>query len=146
LIPCEFACAWLAYYTDGEVMSGRYMTLVAMNLFAVSALVISPRAAVIGLLLLAVLIIPYQGLLGARWWRAHREAQQIIAWATAAKGQAGSYPANLQGYTFRDRAVGSLFSYQPLNSGQSFDLGYSVGSPGTMHTYTPESDWYYYPD
>jgi hypothetical protein len=141
LVPIEYGFARLAYHTIGEIVAGMYVMLVLFNVLPLALVIRAPRVARILLILLALLIIPYQAWLGVRWWRVHREAQRIVDFATAQKRATGAYPADLNGYAFRDAGVRALITYDG-----GTDVSYSVGTPSTSHWYEEGQGWLYYPD
>lgn len=141
LLPIEYGCARLAYHTIGEIIAGLYVMLVLANVLPLALVMFAPRGARTLLILLALVIIPYQLFLGVRWWRVHREAQRIVDYATAQKSATGTYPADLTGYTFRDGGVREFITYDG-----STRVVYSVGTPGTSHWYEEGQGWLYYPD
>jgi hypothetical protein len=141
LVPVEYACARLAYHTIGEVISAAYVMLVLANIVPLAFVIPAPRVARVLLILLALLIIPYQLFLGVRWWRVHREAQRIVEHAQNHKAGTGGYPADLSGYVFRDPGVQEFISYDG-----GTNVMYSVGSSGTLHWYDEDEGWLYYPD
>jgi hypothetical protein len=141
LAPCEYACARLAYHTIGEIVAATYVMLILVNLLPLALAFIAPRVARGGIILLALLIIPYQLFLGVRWWRVHSEAQRIVDYSHAQKLATGAYPLNLSGYTFRDAGVREFISYDGGTR-----VIYSVGTPSTSHWYEDDEGWLYYPD
>lgn len=150
LVVAETGCAVLAYYTIGEIVSGMYFLLVLMNAIPLGVAFLNRRLAAAGFLLLAMMIIPYQSVLGVRWWRVHREAQRVVAWAQAQNGKTGAWPTDLSGYTFRDPGTRDFITYwgNPNSgpAGQAGTVSYSIGSGSTAHWYEPSAGWMYYAD
>jgi hypothetical protein len=142
LVPAEFACARLAYHTIGEITAGTYMMIVLVNVIPLALVVMAPRVAGAWIILLALLVIPYQLLLGVRWWRVHSEAQRMVDYLGAQKSATGNYPADLSGYTFRDGGICEFVRYE----GDGLHVWYSVGTPSTSHWYEEGEGWLYYPD
>jgi hypothetical protein len=144
LIPLEAGCAYLTYYTIGEVMSGLYYALVFLSLLIFALAFVHPRPALRCLIALAILIVPYQLFLGVRWWRVSREADRVAAYVQSTVSTTGTPPADLSRYRFRDRGARTFIGYSP-NGGKAYRLDYWVSDPGTSYTYIPGTGWYYYP-
>lgn len=146
----NFACAFLSYYTIGEIVSGLYLIIaVAGSALGILCSFISRRAAAVILFVFGVLIIPYQAHLGIRWWRVHREAQRIVNYAIATKAATGNYPTTLTGFTFRDPGTIPFIAYTANGNGPSggpFCVAYYIGTPSTSHWYEVAGYWQYYPD
>ena len=135
LILLEIACAVLAYHTIGGLVSGLYYLLIMLNIVPLLAGLVSRRLAVIGLLVIATLIIPYQLLLGVRWWRVQREADRIVLHLRSG--------APASSYVFRDAGTRPFITIAPR---PDTDVSYWIGSPSTSHWYDPKYGWLYYPD
>jgi hypothetical protein len=148
VVAVEAGCALLAHETVGEVASGGLFMIVLLTAgLTLIASFVHRRTAVIIAVIVALLIIPWHAYLGVKWWRQARESERIIAYVEARRAATGSYPADLSGYIARDRGIAEtiVYSYDPRFTA-SFHIGYSIGSAGTAHTYTPEGGWFYYPD
>ena len=148
LIPLELLCALLAYETIGEMTRSLYLLgIVAFNLLF-SLLALRHRAAAaLGAVALALLVIPYQVVLGDRLLRAQAEAARIVAFAYEQKIQQGTFPADLSGYTFGDAALKPYFhEYQLDKTRGQFAVSYWIGTESTSHSYSSETGWGYYPD
>lgn len=147
LVPVEVACAFLAHHTLGKLDSGLYFLLVIVgNAVPLTLIFFHRRAALTTVIGLATLIIPYQLLLGVRWWRVHREAERIVRHLYAREAATGQFPADLGGYRFRDAGMADLISYQRDAPRGPFQVVYSIGTPTTSHWYAPADGWSYYPD
>jgi hypothetical protein len=146
--------AHLAYYTIGLIEEMAYwfailvpgVSFVILGLFAKTR-----RLGYVWLLTLAALLVPYQIVLGARWYRLDAEARAIISYLKAYHAKHGAYPADLSGFTSQRPELGREFIYSTSPNGPgipspAFYLGYSIGSETTTHDYTPERGWFYYPD
>jgi hypothetical protein len=137
LIPLEWSCAALSYHTIGEITSAMYYMLIFVNVVPLLVFFASRRLAIIGLLVIATLIVPYQLFLGVRWWRVHREAERI-----GAQLQSGA-PASK--YVFRDSGTRPFITFGgPVSQPHSVD--YWIGTPSTSHWYDPTLGWCYYAD
>lgn len=149
-ILAEWTAATLAYHTIGEIISGLLILLIGLNLIPLTLHVArQPRAAWATLALVALLLVPYQVVLGARWLALHAEAEQIVAHAEQMRRETGSYPTNLAGYTFQNGSLRPYFTlYNPQDGSDSeFLLSYSIGTPSTSHSYVAKTGtWFYYPD
>jgi hypothetical protein len=146
--------AHLAYYTIGELVDVAYgiailvpgVSFVIMGLFAKTR-----RLGYVWLLTLAALLVPYQLVLEARWYRLDAEARAIISYLNACQAKHGAYPSDLSGYTFRHPELAQEFWYRtgttsPIIPSPAFQLGYQIGANSTSHIYTPECGWFFYPD
>lgn len=146
-IPLEIACAFLAYETLGEIHRGVYFLAIGLNLAFVVVAFRYRMAAAIGVLVLALAIVPYQLRLGHRLLRVQAEAACIVGWAYDQKLAVGSFPANLSAYGFRDPATKRFIqSYGRSPDRGGFLLIYRVGTETTSHWYCPKDGWNYYPD
>lgn len=136
LIPLEWGCAALAHHTIGEITSAGYYMLIFLNSIPLLVFFASRRLAVIGLLTIATLIVPYQLFLGVRWWRVHREAERIVVHLQS--GAPGST------YIFRDSGIRPFINIRA--PGGKPDVDYWIGTPSTSHWYDPALGWCYYAD
>ena len=147
LVLVEILCAQLAYETFGEVVRSVYLLVVALNVPLLILALWRMPAATIGMVALALLIVPYQVVLGQRLWRVQNEAAQIVHHAYGERLATGRYPRDLSGYVLRDPAMARLIqSYEPVEESGGFLLAYRVGTVNTSHTYSPLHGWQYYPD
>jgi hypothetical protein len=146
-VSVELVCAQLAYETLGEVDRGIYWMVIALNLpLLVLALWRMPAAGV-GVLILALIIVPYQVVLADRLWRVQNEAAQIVHYVQQERLANGSYPADLSGYVYRDPDMARYIqAYQLSAERGGFLLTYRVGTVNTSHSYSPRHGWQYYPD
>lgn len=146
LVVIEFLCALLAYDTIGEVTSGIYILGVVLLNLMIAALAFRYRvAAVVGAVVVALLVIPYQVVLGHRLLRVQEEAGRIVAYAYEQRIHGGAFPSDLSGYKFHDAQMKTYVQdYQIL--GDEFALRYRVGTESTSHWYSSVDGWGYYPD
>src|SRR5512147_108131 len=80
LILAEVACALLAYFTLGEVMSSFYVLPIGLNMLFAPLFFRRRRAAIVGIVILALLIIPVQVVLGIEVARVQVEATHIVTY------------------------------------------------------------------
>jgi hypothetical protein len=147
LVPLEIVCARFAYETLGEVTSSLYLLAVGLNLVFILLAQRSRALAAVGIVLLALAIIPYQLLLGDRLLRLQDEAGRIVAYAYEEKIATGEYPPTLEAYTFHDPDVMPFIQrYDVEADGTGFTLAYRVGTENTSHTYISQTGWSYYAD
>jgi hypothetical protein len=116
-----------------------------LNILPIFMSFFSRRFAMIGLLVVATLIIPYQLFLGVRWWRVHREAERIVTYVQTTMAATNQPPANLNGYAFRDPSTAAFIGYSPT-AGNSFRVDYWIGTPTTSHWFDRSAGWLYYAD
>ncbi len=147
LVPLEIGCVVLCYYTVGESASGIVVVGVFLNLGFLLLFALGGRkVSIVLVVLIAILIIPYQALLGGCWWTLHQESTNIIEYATAQRAQTGKCPSDLSQYRFRYPGTKWLIRYRE-NEGD-FSVSYHIGSSNTSHDYNGRSAgrWFYYPD
>ncbi len=147
LIVIEIACALLAYFTLGEVMSSCYLLPISLNLLFVLLFFRRRRVAVVGVIILALLLIPVQIVLGIEVVRVQAEAARLVTYVYGYRDQTGHYPANLDEYIFHDPEVRSHFGvYQRDSAPPGFVLYYWAGSATNSYWYSSHTGWGYYPD
>lgn len=147
LLVLEIFCAKLAFETLGEIDSGAYFLLVALNVIPLVLLVLKKTQFAMGLILLiGLLIIPYQLYLGHKLISLKEEAANITAYVYETKFSSPAFPKDLSGYTFSFPKLQKHFNYI-LQSDGTFHLNYYVGTPATSHFYHSDTKkWDYYPD
>ena len=147
LVPLEAWCAYRAYETIGELVSGAYFAALALNLAFIVLAVRSRLAAAVAAVALGAAIIPYQLVLCSRLLRVQKEAAGLVAHVYEEKLRTGKYPADLRSYVFRDpRMKPYIQGYELTDDGGGFLLTYRVGTESTSHGYSPKDGWGYYPD
>jgi hypothetical protein len=147
LVPLEVACAYLAFETLGEVVSGLYFMALAVNLVFILLAIRSPVAAATGAFLLGLVIIPYQAVLGQRLIRVQAEAARIVCYVYEERLESGEFPADLADYVFHDPGTEAYVqNYSLAEDYGGFVLTYRVGTENTSHSYSPKDGWSYYPD
>ena len=147
LILVEVACALLAYFTLGEVMSSFYFLPISLNLLFVLLFFRQRRVAIVGMVILALLIIPVQVVLGIEVARVQVEAAHIVTYVYGYRDETGHYPANLHEYVFHDPEVRQHFgTYQRDSTPLGFVLYYWAGSATNSYWYSSHTGWGYYPD
>lgn len=102
LIVLEIVSARLAYETMGAVASTLYFLAIGINLVFLLVAIRKPTVAAVGMVLLALAIVPYQFALAQRLWRAQTEAARIVTFAYEQKLATGEYPTNLADYRYHD--------------------------------------------
>ncbi len=147
IVPLEVLCAFLAHETIGEVTSTLYFLALGINLLFVVLAARSRSLAALGVVALALIIIPYQVLLGQRLLRVQAEAARIVTFAYEHKLNSGEYPPDLADYSFNDPEMKKYVQvYRIDESRGGFVLRYRVGTESTSHWYDPAGGWGYYPD
>lgn len=147
IVVClEIISAILAYETLGEVFRTFYWAAIALNVIFVVLALRHPNAAVIAILGLALLIIPYQFWLATRLWQLQNEAAAIVAFVYQEKLATDVYPASLADYSFQNASLSPHFHYQTGSPQCAFSVEYFVGTPTTSHSYCSSEGWSYYPD
>ena len=151
LIALEIVSANLAYETIGAVARILYFLAIGINLVFLLVAVRKPMVAAVGMVLLALAIVPYQFTLAQRLWRAQTEAARIVTFAYEQKLATGEYPTSLADYRYHDREMKTYiqqFQRDAAFAGfiREFILCYRVGTESTSHCYSPEDGWTYYAD
>jgi hypothetical protein len=147
IVPLEVVCAFLAYETIGEVISALYFLALGINLLFILLALRSRSLAALGVVILALVIIPYQVVLGQRLLRVQAEAARIVTFVYEHKVNSGEYPPDLADYTFNDPEMKKYVQTYNLDESRGgFVLCYRVGTESTSHWYDPDNGWGYYPD
>ncbi len=147
LIALEIVSAYLAYETIGAVASTLYFLAIGINLALFLVAVRKPTAAAVGLVLLALAIVPYQFTLAQRLWRVQTEAARIVTFAYEEKLATGEYPISLVDYHYNDPEMKTYIQqFQRDAAFGGFILCYRVGTESTSHCYSPQDGWTYYAD
>jgi len=146
VVLLELLSALLAFQTLGEVFRMLYFAAITLNAIFIALAFRYPSTALIGILTLALLIIPYQFWLAGRLWRLQNEAAAIVTYAYEERLRSGEFPASLDNYHFENESVARHFHYQTDLSDCEFFVSYYVGTPTTSHSYCAPKGWSYYPD
>jgi hypothetical protein len=148
LVPLEVVCALLAYETLGEITSMIYFIgIIGINTLLFLLALRYRTVAALGMVGLALLIIPYQIMLGDRLMRVQAETTRIVAFVYEQKLKNETFPSELSGYIFTDTAMKTYIqSYEIDEVSQQFTVFYRVGTESTSHWYSSEGGWGYYPD
>jgi hypothetical protein len=147
IVPLEVVCAFLAYETLCEIASALYFLALGVNLLFVLLALRSRSLAALGAVVLALLIIPYQVLLGQRLLRVQAEAARIVAFVYEHRLNSGEYPPDLDGYVFNDPEMKKYVQAYSLDQSRGgFVLCYRVGTETASHWYDADNGWGYYPD
>jgi len=148
LIPLELFCAVLAYETIGEITSSLYVIgVIGLNLLFIMLAFRYRVAAMLGVVVLALLVIPYQVVLGQRLLKVQAEVTHIVSYAYEQRIQSGVFPSDLSGYAFHDTALEVYIQRYQLDQAQEqFTVFYRVGTENTSHWYSSTDGWGYYPD
>jgi uncharacterized protein (DUF58 family) len=147
LIPLEAICARLAFQTIGEIVSTLYFLAIGLNLLFLVLAIRYRTVAALGVILLALAIIPYQLYLGNRLVRVQAEVSRIVTFAYEERVHTSRFPVSLARYEYEDPEMERYIKrYQVVDDGDGFSLFYRVGTENTSHFYTSRSGWGYYPD
>lgn len=143
VILLEKFCANLAENNWGWVEFMFYHFAVWLNIIPVILYLVKlKKTAIVFILILAFLVVPYQLYVGYQSIQIHKEAQAIVDYAFERKSQTGEYPEDLSGYTFKKEYLKkNIYGYN-----DNFHVSYYVGTPSTNHYYYPETGWGYYDD
>jgi len=102
--------------------------------------------AVLVILLIGFIVVPYQLFLGNNLLALKEEAANITAYVYEQKIQTGNYPQNISNYDFAYPNTRKNFNYN-LDTDNQFSLYYYVGTKSTSHFYSSKTrKWGYYPD
>lgn len=143
------AGANISFETIGEVVSGLLVMLTGLALVAsIGAFLLKLRRTAMGIVLLvALLIVPYQAYLFVRMTSLKWEADSLIEHLEAQRTLLGEYPASIAGYQHGNANNARHFTYQRHDSRMSYTFWWWIGTPTASHWYsTPPGEWGYYPD
>lgn len=147
VVALEVVSARLAYETLGAGASTLYGLATAINLPFILLAFRRRLLAIAGIVLLALVIVPYQFVLAERLWRVQTEAARIVAYAYETRVSASAYPTSLADYSFYDSTTEPFVKEYGLDAAAGgFILCYSVGTESTSHCYSPKNGWTYYAD
>jgi hypothetical protein len=147
LVPVEFLCVRSALETQGEVMQAALFVVLCGNLLCVPWLWRSPRVALIGLLVVGLLIIPYQVFLLDRLVRLNNEMIRLVDSRLRLRAEGKAIPATLDDFKFSDPKLRKfVWRYGVNDDCHEFWLEYFVVQPGITHSYSSDRGWFYYPD
>ena len=145
-ILLERFCAELAFHTIGEVVCVLYYFAIWSNIIPILLYAVDFRKiALVIILAIALLIIPYNLFLGYRFIQLQKEAKSIVEYVYEIKAQTGSYPKDISGYEFKNPQLEKHIQRYDIR-GNEFTLSYYVGTTGTSHWYNSAGGWDYYPD
>ena len=152
-ILLELLSARLAYFTVGAVFSSTIFLAIGLNVIPPMFFILQRRALALALVIVLVMIIvPYQMLLGYRWWQLQHETASLIPYIYQTRLETGAYPVDLAGYTYRNPALKPYIHYRADAACGGFCLSYHVGTPNTSHHYQPQGydgqaiGWFYMDD
>lgn len=147
LVVIEIFCAHLAFETIGEITSVMYYLAVTINIIPLVLILIKKHKwfAMNIMLILGVIIIPYQFYLVNISLQLKEEAANITAYAYEKKIESNIFPENLSEYEFTFPNLQEHFRY--AGKDDKFDLSYYVATKNTSHFYIfITKKWGYYPD
>lgn len=148
LIVIEIFCGKFAFETLGEITSAVYFFIIAINIIPIFLLILNKQKNLaIGIVLLIdLIIIPYQLYLGVKLVSLKEEAANLTAYLYEQKIDNNIYPKDITGYEFTFPELKKNFNYTQESANQ-FTLYYYVGTEGTTHFYNSDTKkWGYYPD
>ncbi|MFC2172878.1 hypothetical protein ACFLU6_09635 [Acidobacteriota bacterium] len=149
LLPLEALCAFSTYHTVGELARGGFLFLMWLNVIPLVFFLLRGKTTrKIGFataILIACLLVPWQGYLVYRWKGIEREAKGIIQYAENNFSNTRKYPYDLASYPFERSWTSQFITYESARI-DHFLLKYYVGSKGTSHIFSPGYGWSYYPD
>lgn len=106
-----------------------------------------PRVALMGLLITALAIVPYQVSLLARLTRLNTEIMQLVDSRLRQRAEGKLIPPTLDDYKFSDPDVKRfIYGYGVEEGGRDFSISYFVVQPGITHSFSSKTGWFYYPD
>jgi len=147
VVSFELFSVYLAEETLGFTDAMMYFWAIALNIPLVLLSFKTRKGAAVGIFLLGALIVTYQVYLGIRLLRVQNEAHLIVAYIYQQHARTGSFPENLNGYTFHDPAMREFVQeYTVLDPHADFRLMYRVGTEDTSHYYLAKLGWGYYDD
>lgn len=147
LVPTEIWCVQSALETQGEVKQAMLWALFWLNVVWIGVGVWSPRVALIGLLVTALMIVPYQVFLLDRMTRLNSEMMQLVDARLRLRAEGKPIPSTLDDFKFSYPDVKRfIHGYGVSEDGKDFSISYFVVQPGITHSYSSKTGWFYYPD
>jgi hypothetical protein len=154
VIILEVVCANLSYYTLAALGRVGMMLAVGLNFFVLMFYWRGLRnTALVLAFVIAILVIPYNLLLGQRLLALTEEREHVIAYINHIKEETGLYPANLYEYRYKNWYLSGFFRIYTLQQyptmEQPFGVGYCPTARGECsygYWYSPAYGWTYSDD
>lgn len=147
LVALELVSAILAYETIGAIASTLYFLAIGINIVFFVLAVRSRAAAAAGMIVLALVIVPYQFTLAQRLMRVQAEAARVVGYIYEYKLGRGDFPTSLVEYAPRDAEMKTYIQeFRRDAASGGFVLCYVVGTQSTSHCYSPKNGWTYVAD
>jgi hypothetical protein len=154
VVIIEVICANLSYYGLGWLGRIVMMLAVGQNFFVPVFYWRGLRnAALVVAVVIAILVIPYNLLLGQRLLALQDEANHVVAYINQVKEETGVYPSNLYEYRYKNWYLWGFFRiYTPQQyptMEQPFGVGYCPTAREECsygYWYTPTYGWNYSDD
>lgn len=146
LLPLYFL-GYTVIYTGSEVTRDFFVILTfALTGSAALLSFYSRRSAAFLLIGAGGLLLIWQTREVRKWAMIHEDVAGIIQHVEKIRETTGSYPASLQGYTFRNFDLKRHFDSGYRTENQEFRLSYFMSNPGTAYWYDSKSGFHYYAD
>ena len=147
LIGLEVVAALLAIRTLNEITSELMFLIIGLNVIPGLLYIINfKKAALVGAVLIASAIVPYQLVLGHRYVQLKQESENVVDFVYDYYTTRGSFPSDLSEYDFENPTLSEYITYE-RQATQDFTLTYFVGDPLTAHFYHHQSggEWRFEP-
>ncbi len=132
----ELLAASLAYYTIGAVVSSLLFIMVGFNVVPLMFHFLKQRwLAIVAALVIFGFLVPYQVVLGHRWWALQQEANQLVPYIYQTRVETGDYPTDLSGYEHLYPNLETHINYEIFDDCEGFAVWYFVSTPNTSHLY-----------
>jgi hypothetical protein len=133
-------------YTDGEVTQGLFTFLVILAAGSVLLGFHRRKIAIWCVMLLGGIPLLWQTYQSRKWAIIHEDIVGIVRFVEDARTKTGRYPANLDGYAFKNGWVKShIYGFGPQET-EEFRLTYFINDPGISYWYSSKTGFGYYPD
>ena len=137
---------YIVVYTEGEVMQGLFTALVGLVAACVLLGFHRRKTAIWCVTLFGGSLLLWQAYQIRKWAMIHEVVVAIVRFAEETKSKTGSYPTNLEGYTFQNPQVRAHIAGLYFDETTGFQLTYFMNDTGITYWYSSKTGFGYYPD
>lgn len=134
------------FYTEGEVMQGLFTLLVGLVAGCILIGFHRRTTAMWCVTLLGGWLLLWQTYQNRKWALIHEDIVAIVQFAEESKSKTGHYPANLEGYTFKNARVRSHICRWDSDETNGLRFWYFMNDVGITYWYSSKTGFGYYPD
>ena len=142
----EFLFFHNAYYTEGEVRSLTYFSLILINVPLFVAAFWKPRYPAWISLGIGAVLIAWQASENTKLAKLHEEVVSIIQYANESKKEDGAFPVDLANYEFVHPGYKDNYAYACDTKKDEFTIIYFIDQPGISFWYHSDTGFGYYGD